>query len=83
MLGFGVIGFLMEKAHLPLAAFVIGFVLAPLAEKNLCSGLGASGGSYLELFTRPISLVFLLLAITLVLLPLRGRKPRDSSHRSP
>ncbi|SVD31874.1 uncharacterized protein METZ01_LOCUS384728, partial [marine metagenome] len=79
MLGFGVIGFLMEKGHLPLAAFVIGFVLAPLAEKNLCSGLGASGGSYLELFTRPISLVFLLLAVTLVLLPLRAGKVRNSS----
>ena len=83
MLAFGVIGFLMEKAHLPLAAFVIGFVLAPLAEKNLCSGLGASGGSYLELFTQPISLVFLLLAVTLVLLPLRAGKVRDSSSTLP
>ena len=29
MLIFGVIGWRMEKAKLPLAAFVIGFVLAP------------------------------------------------------
>ena len=41
MLAFGVIGWRMEKAKLPLAAFVIGFVLAPVAEENLCAGLMA------------------------------------------
>jgi hypothetical protein len=45
--------------------------------------LGASGGSYLELFTRPISLVFLLLAVTLVLLPLRAGKVRNSFSSLP
>ena len=39
MLAFGVIGWRMEKAKLPLAAFVIGFVLAPVAEENLCAGI--------------------------------------------
>ena len=51
MLAFGVIGWRMEKAKLPLAAFVIGFVLAPVAEENLCAGLMASGGSYAPLLT--------------------------------
>ncbi|MBT6461321.1 MAG: tripartite tricarboxylate transporter permease, partial [Opitutae bacterium] len=66
MLVFGISGWLMEKAKLPLAAFVIGFVLAPVAEENLCAGLMASGGSYVPLVTRPISLG--LLATTLALL---------------
>ena len=32
MLIFGVIGFLLERGKFPLGPFVIGFVLAPLAE---------------------------------------------------
>ena len=67
MLAFGVVGWRMEKAKLPLAAFVIGFVLAPVAEENLCAGLMASGGSYTPLVTRPLSLVMLIGAAVLLL----------------
>ena len=67
MLAFGVVGFAMEHWRLPLAAFVIGFVLAPVAEENLCAGLMASGGSYAPLVTRPISLLLLLTAAGLLI----------------
>ena len=67
MLAFGVVGFAMEHWRLPLAAFVIGFVLAPVAEENLCAGLMASGGSYAPLVTRPISLLLLLAAAGLLI----------------
>ena len=67
MLGFGVVGWLMERARIPLSAFVIGFVLAPVAEENLCAGLMASGGNYLPLITRPASLVFLVATAVLLL----------------
>jgi len=70
MLAFGVIGFAMERAKIPLAPFVIGFVLAPVAETNLLSGLMASGGSYLPIFTRPISLTFFLMAVALLAWPI-------------
>jgi len=79
MLAFGVVGWRMEKANLPLAPFVIGFVLAPVAEKSLCSGLMASGGSYTPLFVRPddeipipISLFFIIMAIVLLLWKKKG-----------
>ena len=72
MLAFGVLGWRMEIAKLPLAAFVIGFVLAPVAEENLCAGLMASGGSYLPLLTRPISLCFLITAVVLLLWKKKG-----------
>ncbi|MFT5124079.1 MAG: putative tricarboxylic transport membrane protein [Kiritimatiellia bacterium] len=71
MLGFGLVGFVMERAKIPLAPFVIGFVLAPVAEENLCSGLMQSGGSWLPLVTRPMSLVFLLMGVGLVLFGLK------------
>jgi putative tricarboxylic transport membrane protein len=67
MLAFGVVGFAMERWRLPLAAFVIGFVLAPVAEENLCAGLMASGGSCAPLVTRPISLLLLLAAAGLLI----------------
>ena len=69
----------MEKARLPLAAFVIGFVLAPVAEENLCAGLMASGGSYMPLFTRPLSLLMLVTAAALLLRKNKVSGPKASS----
>ena len=66
MLGFGLIGFFMERKKLPLAPFVLGFVLAPIAEEHLCEGLMQTGGSYLPLLTRPISLLFTIGALFIV-----------------
>ena len=66
MLLFGVVGWQMERLKLPLAAFVIGFVLAPVAEENLCAGLMASGGSYAPLVTRPISLILLVVGAAML-----------------
>jgi len=79
MLLFGIIGWRMEKAKLPLAAFVIGFVLAPIAEENLCAGIMASGGSYLPLLTRPISLCLLITAIALIIWK-RKSKETNTMH---
>ena len=62
-LGFGVFGFLMERIKIPLAPFVIGFILAGLAESELRSGLMASAGSIEPLFTRPISVTFLSVSV--------------------
>lgn len=70
MLGFGVIGFLLERAKIPLGPFVIGFVLAPLAEEKLRSGLMMTAGDISPIFTRPFSLTFTLAAIVLLVWPL-------------
>jgi len=71
MLAFGLIGFGMERARIPTAPFVIGFVLAPVAEEHLYAGLMQSGGSWWPLVTRPMSLVLVvaaagMLTVTLV-----------------
>ncbi len=62
MLGFGVVGFVIERLRMPLAPFVIGFVLAPIGEEHLSAGLMQSDGSFLPLITGPISASFCLLA---------------------
>jgi putative tricarboxylic transport membrane protein len=81
MLIFGVMGFLMECAKIPLGPFVIGFVLAPLAEEKLRSGLMMTAGDFSPIFTRPLPLFFTILAVILLLWPIVGdwmRKRRAS-----
>jgi putative tricarboxylic transport membrane protein len=70
MLGFGVLGFMLERAKMPLGPFVIGFVLAPLAEAKLRSGLMMTAGSLEPMFTRPLPVLFLLIALALLVWPL-------------
>jgi len=72
MLGFGVLGFMLERARMPLGPFVIGFVLAPLAEAKLRSGLMMTAGSLEPMFTRPLPILFLLIAVALLVWSLYG-----------
>jgi len=82
MLGFGLVGFVLDRTKIPLAPFVIGFVLAPIAEEKLGSALQASGGSYLPLFSSPVSLVLLLTALGLAIYPIikawRAHSPAEN-----
>jgi putative tricarboxylic transport membrane protein len=82
MLGFGVIGFLLERAKYPLGPFVIGFVLAPLAEEKLRSGLMMTAGDISPIVTRPMSLMFTLSAIGLLIWPFfsEWRKKRKEAQ---
>ncbi len=73
MLAFGVVGFAFERWRVPLAPFVIGFVLAPVAEYNLGAGLQLAGGSYLPLLTERLCPLFLLIAAGLLVWPLVSR----------
>ena len=70
MLACGLAGFLLERCKVPLAPFVIGFVLAPIAEKKLGAGLQASNGSWWPLATEPFALVCCLVAFGLFVYPL-------------
>jgi putative tricarboxylic transport membrane protein len=79
MLAFGVLGFFLERARIPLGPFVIGFVLAPLAEAKLRTGLMMTAGSITPLFTRPLALSFLLIAAFLLVWPLYGEWRRKGT----
>lgn len=83
MIGFGFLGLVMERHRIPLAPFVIGFVLGPIAEDKLSAGLMASNGSFLPIVTRPISAVFFGLALLMLIYPLlqrwRGELKGESS----
>lgn len=79
MLIFGGVGLILDKLRIPLAPVVLGFVLAPIAEQNLVTGLMSTGGHAWPLLTRPISLIFLLISVGLLVgpfLPWRRWFPR-------
>ncbi|MCK2042750.1 C4-dicarboxylate ABC transporter permease [Chromohalobacter salexigens] len=68
MLGFGVLGFLLEKINFPLVAIILGVVLGPIAESEFRRSLGMSQGDPSIFFSRPISATLLYIAITVVML---------------
>ena len=69
MLGFGLLGVLLEFAKVPLAPFVVGLILAPVAEAELRAGLMASAGSYMPLIERPAACTMLVLSAGLFVWP--------------
>lgn len=75
-LGFGVLGYVMMRLSIPLAPFVIGFILAELAEARLRSGLMSSAGSFEPLFTRPIAATLFYISMAMLIWSLwRELKP--------
>jgi putative tricarboxylic transport membrane protein len=79
MIGFGVVGFALTLAKVPLAPFVIGFVLAPMAEENLSAMLMLSAGSWTPLVTRPVSLVLLVISAGMLLTVILGKEPATAA----
>lgn len=69
---FGVIGYAMEKADMPLPPVILGLILGPMIEENLRVGLIKTDGSFLPFLTRPVSLgLVVILAVLFLGDPLR------------
>ncbi len=76
VVAFGAVGYLFLKFKLPVAPFIMGFILGPMAEIYLRRGLMQSKGDYLPFLTEPISGAFLLLTLASVLFTIRKNKGR-------
>ena len=73
MLGFGVIGFGMERLSIPTAPAVLAVILGPMAEESFRRALLISGGDYGYLLASPVSWVLVaLIAITIAAPVWRG-----------
>ncbi len=72
MLFFGVVGLVFRRLDVPLAPLVLTLILGPLIESALRQSLQISRGEFSIFFTRPISLVLLLLAAVIVLTSVLG-----------
>jgi len=70
MILFGVVGYLMNKFEYEPAPLVLAFVLGPMLENSLRKSLIMSKGDFSIFFVRPLSAVFLVLALLLLVTPL-------------
>ncbi|MCS2608616.1 tripartite tricarboxylate transporter permease [Halomonas dongshanensis] len=70
MLGFGVLGYFLNRYNFGTAPVILGLILGPIAESNLRRGLQSFEGDWTPFFTRPISVAFLIVAIGLLALTL-------------
>jgi putative tricarboxylic transport membrane protein len=65
---FGVVGYLFFKLGCEPAPLILGFILGPMMEENMRRAMLLSRGDPTVFFTRPLSLVLLLMALALVVL---------------
>jgi putative tricarboxylic transport membrane protein len=72
MVFFGLLGFVFRQVGLPLAPLVLTLILAPFIESALRESLQISQGSFAVFVERPLSLVFLLLAVGVLLASVLG-----------
>ncbi len=62
MVGFGIIGYILRRLDIPAAPIILAMVLGDLMEQALRQSLIIADGSMGIFFTRPISLILLILA---------------------
>ncbi|MFP3918573.1 tripartite tricarboxylate transporter permease [Lysinibacillus telephonicus] len=78
LLACGLFGYLLSKNDYPVAPLVLALVLGPMIENNMRRALTISNGDWSIFVTKPLSLVFLIIAIAWVLIPVilkfMGRK---------
>ncbi len=78
MLGWGIAGYFFKKIGVQPAPLILGFVLGPLLEENFRRSMAVANGSAMVFFERPISAVFLVLALVFIvalLMPaIRGKR---------
>ncbi len=67
MLGFGLTGYVLERAGIPTAPMVIGLVLGMLLDNTLNQSLLIGFGSWSVFLDSPIAIVFLIIAVLSVL----------------
>ncbi|UCF91417.1 MAG: tripartite tricarboxylate transporter permease [Desulfobacterales bacterium] len=63
MLPVGIISYFLTEMGYPIAPLVIGVILGPMADENLRRALMVSQGSFLPIFTRPVSLILFLIIV--------------------
>lgn len=80
---FGIIGYILQKVEIEPAPIVLALVLGYMMESNFRRALVGSGDDYAVFATSPISLVCLILAVIVFVLPLIGsllsRQPAPSN----
>lgn len=64
---FGMIGYIFSLVKLPLPPVILGFILGPIVEEKLRSGLMYTNGNFFAFFNRPVTATFLILTLLVIL----------------
>lgn len=70
LIGCGVAGYFLTKNDYPVAPLVLGLVLGPMIENNMRRALTTSNGDFLIFLEKPISLIFLVVALLWMTIPM-------------
>lgn len=73
MLALGVAGYFLRKLNFPLTSMLIAFILGPIFEMAFRQALFVSKKSFLPFFTKPLSLLFLVLTLIILIFILRRK----------
>ena len=68
---FGLVGLAFKFLKIPATPMIIGFILGSMTEENLRQALMQTGGDWSIFITRPISLIFLVIAVFSVAMTVR------------
>jgi putative tricarboxylic transport membrane protein len=67
MFMFGLVGLALSSCEFPVAPFLLGVILGPMADSNLRRALRLSDGSFAPMFGRPICVFFLVIIVFMIL----------------
>jgi putative tricarboxylic transport membrane protein len=70
---FGLVGYILNQLGIDLAPVILGFILGPLVERNLRTGLVSSNGQFGAILERPIAVVALIISFLFLLSPFIGK----------
>lgn len=70
LMAFALIGYIMYRFQLPSVPLLLGLILGPMAEENLRRSLVISKGSWMIFLQRPISLVFFIITVAVIVVPI-------------
>ena len=79
-LAFGVLGYLMRRLGISVLPFVIAFILAGNLEQAVRQAFSATGADPWFLFSSPVSIAFVVLAVLVTAFYARGRRPADQGE---
>ena len=74
MLGFGAVGYVIDKMKFPLPPVVLGLILGSFAEENLRLALRIGRGDWTILFVNPTSQILVALTIAVIVGPIVKRR---------
>jgi putative tricarboxylic transport membrane protein len=73
MLSIGLLGYFLRKLNFPLTSLLLAFILGPRLEMSFRQALFVSRNSFIPFITKPLSLLFLLLTLVIIIFILRRK----------